>query len=109
MKVDEGLVNRVRETLLGEPGLSERKVFGAHCFLLDGHICSGVSSDSLIARVPIERYKELLEQPGITHFPSVDRPMRGWLNIDPEIVTEDHELAEWISAGISVARSLPPK
>jgi hypothetical protein len=38
MAYDEGLAQRVREQLGGEPGLTERAMFGGLAFLLDGNM-----------------------------------------------------------------------
>jgi TfoX/Sxy family transcriptional regulator of competence genes len=48
---DETLADRVRDVLAGEPGLSERKMFGGLAFMLDGHMCCGVVGDRLMLRL----------------------------------------------------------
>ena len=42
MAYDENLAGRIRERMLGQPGLSERKMFGGLAFMLDGHMCFGI-------------------------------------------------------------------
>lgn len=109
MAFDQDLADRLAEILIGEPGLSDRRMFGSFCFLLDGNICAGVSRDRVITRVPIVEYAEMLELDGVSRFPSEDRFMKGWLAIDAELVVEDDDLAEWVRRGVGVARSLPAK
>ncbi len=109
MAFDQGLADRLRETLFDQPGLSEKRMFGSLCFLLDGNICAGVSRDRLIARVPIELYEEKLSEPGVGKFPNDERHMNGWLVIEADYITEDEELSAWVEYGINLARSLPPK
>jgi TfoX N-terminal domain len=48
---DEILADRVRDVLAGEPGLSERKMFGGLAFMLDGHMCCGLVGDRLMLRL----------------------------------------------------------
>ena len=109
MAFDEALAERIREILADEPGLSAKKMFGGYGFLLDGNMCAGVSGDNLIARVPAEDYTALLAEPNVIQFPSPERPMRGWVAIEPDGIADDEDLARWVQSGIAIARSLPPK
>jgi len=43
MAYDEGLAQRIREALDDQPGISERKMFGGLCFMLNGNMACGVS------------------------------------------------------------------
>jgi hypothetical protein len=40
MAYDEDLADRIRELILGEPGLSEKKMFGGLAFLVGGNMPS---------------------------------------------------------------------
>jgi len=106
---DEGLADRIREVLSGEPGLAGKKMFGGYGFLLDGNMCAGVQGDRLIVRVPADQHEAILTQPDVDQFPSPDRPMKGWVTVGPDAIAEDEDLASWVRMGIAVARSLPPK
>lgn len=109
MAYDEALAERVREILVDEPGLSAKKMFGGYAFLLDGNMCAGVEKDRLIARVPVEDYTSLLAEPNVIEFPGSGRPMRGWVAVEPDGITEDDDLERWVRSGVAIARSLPPK
>jgi len=109
MAFDAGLADRIRELLSGEPGLTEKKMFGGIGFMLDGNMCAGVQRESLIVRVPIEQYELYLAQPDVDKFPTPNRPMKGWITVGPDGIAEDDELARWVRMGVTVARSLPPK
>jgi TfoX/Sxy family transcriptional regulator of competence genes len=109
MAYDEGLVDRVREALSAEPGLTEKRMFGSYGFLLDGNMCAGVRNDELIARVPIDKYPAILARQDVSPFPTPDRPMRGWIAVGPDATAEDDDLARWVQDGVRIARTLPPK
>ena len=109
MAFDVGLADRIREVLSGEPGLTEKKMFGGIGFMLDGNMCAGVQRESLIVRVPAEQHAHHLAQPNVDQFPTPERPMKGWITVSPDGIAEDEELARWVQMGISIARSLPPK
>lgn len=109
MAFDEALAERVRELLADEPGLTGKKMFGGYAFLLDGNMCAGVERDRLIARVPADTYPAVLDEPNVSHWPNPDRPMKGWIGVEADGIAEDEDLARWVSSGVGIARSLPPK
>jgi len=109
MAYDDGLADRIREALSGEPGLSEKKMFGGIGFMLDGNMCAGVQRDSLIVRVPADEYERYLAQPNVDQFPTPERPMTGWITVGPDGIAEDEDLTHWVQLGVAIARSLPPK
>ena len=51
MAYDEGLAQRIRESLRGQAGITEKKMFGGVAFMREGHMFAGVAGDSLMARV----------------------------------------------------------
>ncbi len=61
---DEELTNRVRELLVLEPDVVEKKMFGGVAFLIGGHIAVGVSNTGgLLMRTEHDETEELLTQP----------------------------------------------
>ncbi len=110
MAHDEELANRVRELVLIEPGLSEKRMFGGLAFLVDGHMAVSVSGQGgLLLRVDPQETAALLEQPHAQPFQMRGRTMSGWLRIEPEGVQDREGLEAWVARGIDYARSLPPK
>ena len=51
MAYDERLADRVRAALAGQPGISERKMFGGLCFMVDEKMFLGVMTDHIMCRV----------------------------------------------------------
>ena len=68
MAYDEGLAQRIRESLGDQPDLSEIQMFGGIGFMARGNMVCGVLNDSLIVRVGPERYPEAL---GPTPYPGI--------------------------------------
>ena len=107
MAYDEELAARVRDVLAGEPGITEKRMFGGLAFLVDGHM--GVSASSrggLLVRVEPERGEALLEEPGVAPFEMRGRPMTGWLHVSAAAVEEQDALERWVGLALSCARSL---
>lgn len=110
MPPSEELVDRVRTLMSGEPGLSEKKMFGGYCFLIHGNMACGITGqDNLMFRVGKERYEELLTLPGARPMDFTGRPMKGFLFVDPHHCPDAEDLAAWIERALAFVRTLPGK
>ena len=109
MAYDEGLAERLRETLAEERGLTERRMFGGVAFMLDGNMAVGVSGDELMVRAGPDRFDDALARSHARVFDLSGRPMKGWVLVAPDGTADDADLADWLELGVSFARSLPPK
>lgn len=109
MAYDEGLAERVRELLLGDPDIAEKRMFGGLAFLLHGNMAVGVTGDDLMVRVGPDATDAALARPGARLFDMTGRPMRGWVVVAGPAVAEDETLATWVRQGRDFAAELPPK
>jgi TfoX/Sxy family transcriptional regulator of competence genes len=107
---DEELADRVREQVLGEVGLSEKRMFGGLGFMIDGNLAVSASSQGgLLLRVDPAETDDLVADPQADRFVMRGREMNGWLHIHVDATASDEELERWVDRGIAYARSLPPK
>ena len=110
MAYDEALAARVRDLLEGEPGLTEKSMFGGHAFLVDGHMAVSVSGQGgLLLRCDPEDTDLWVHEPGVSRFAMRGREMDGWLHVDVAVVGTRAELSRWVAVGLAYVRSLPPK
>ena len=110
MAYDGELADRIREVIAGEPGLSEKRMFGGLAFLIDDKMAVSASSQGgLLLRVDPTMTHSLLREPQIRRFEMRGREMDGWLRVDAEVLKTDDELRRWVRQGVTYARSLPPK
>ncbi|HEY0636129.1 MAG TPA: TfoX/Sxy family protein [Pseudonocardiaceae bacterium] len=109
MAYDEGLAERLREVLAGEPGVDERHMFGGLAMMVDGHLAVGVHRDALMVRVGADAHDRLLAEPDTRVFDLTGRVMRAWVLVDPPGCATDEDLRRWVGHGLAHARSLPPK
>ena len=110
MAYDEKLAERLRETLAGEDGLSEMRMFGGLAFLINGNMSVSASGQGgLLLRVDPDETDALLEEPHAEPFVMRGRAMQGWMRVAPEGLRAKRELERWVKRGVSYARSLPPK
>jgi TfoX/Sxy family transcriptional regulator of competence genes len=109
MAFDEQLAARIRAHLAKRSGVAERKMFGGIIFMLQGNMCCGVHRDALIARVGAEKATGALAEPHTRVFDLTVRPMKAWVLVDPQGLTETGQLEKWVDRAAKYAGSLPPK
>jgi TfoX/Sxy family transcriptional regulator of competence genes len=102
------LAARVRDSLQGQPGLTERKMFGGITFMLHGHMFCGVINDDLVLRLGADGADEALGQPFTRPMDFTGRPMNGYVYVAPG-GTAAAALTGWLRRAILFAESLPPK
>ncbi|MEU1184314.1 TfoX/Sxy family protein [Streptomyces sp. NPDC005820] len=109
MTYDEGLAERIRERLGGDPAITEKHMFGGVAFLYRGNMAVGVTGDDLMVRVGPDATDAALARPGARVFDMTGRPMRGWVVVAGTVIGEDEVLDGWLAEGRGFAAGLPPK
>jgi TfoX/Sxy family transcriptional regulator of competence genes len=106
---DEELAARIRELLVDENAVVEKKMFGGLAFLLEGNMAVAASGEGgLLVRVDPERSERLLGD-GVEPMEMRGRSMLGWLRVDSDVVRTKAQLRKWVDRGTSFAKTLPPK
>jgi len=109
MPYEEALAARLRECLKRRKDTVEKKMFGGLAFLLNGNMCCGVLRDQLVVRMSPAAADKALMEPFVSRMDFTGRPMKGFLYVSREGITEDTELRRWVLKAVAFARSLPPK
>jgi TfoX/Sxy family transcriptional regulator of competence genes len=103
------LVERIRHLLSRRRGITEKKMFGGVCFLLNGNMLVAVWVDSLIARVGAEQAEIALTEPDVREMDLTGRPMKGWIIVEQDGIDSDQQLTRWIDLSLTFVRTLPAK
>ena len=110
MAYDLELADRIRTVVQGEPGLTERRMFGGLAFLIQGNMAVSASSQGgLLLRIDPAEAGLLTSEPHVRRFEMRGRKMDGWLRVAAEVVEDDDDLRGWVRHGVTYARSLRPK
>ena len=110
MAYDEALAERIRELLEGQPGVSEKKMFGGLAFLVGGNMAIAVSGQGgALVRVDPGESDRIEDAPNAELAVMQGRPMQGWLRVAPEHLRTKRQVAKWVQLGAAYARSLPSK
>jgi TfoX/Sxy family transcriptional regulator of competence genes len=110
MAYDQALADRIRELVAGEPGLTEKKMFGGLAFLIGGNMAVAASGQGgVLVRVDPAESERLVASTNARLMEMRGRAMQGWLRVDLEDVRTKPQLARWVELGTTYARSLPAK
>ena len=109
MAYDEALAERVRGVLKRRRGVSEKKMFGGLCFLVNGNMACGVVGNELMLRVGPEAYEEVLALRHAREMDFTGRAMRGMVYVAPMGFHTDTQLRAWVDRAHTFAKTLPKK
>lgn len=109
MAFDEGLAERIRNLVPKTIELDEKKMFGGLAFLYNGHMFCGLTQSDLMIRVGAEHYQAALSEPHAREMDFTGKPLKGFVYIDAEGISEDGDLLKWLNRGLAYVATLPPK
>ncbi len=109
MAYDDSLAERVRGVLAGEPGVSEKRMFGGLTFLLNGNMCCGLTGTDLMVRVGPDAHAGALARPHAREMDFTGKSLEGFVFVAPEGYAADEDLRTWVGLGREFAASLPAK
>ena len=110
MAYDEDLADRIRELMVAEDGVTEKKMFGGLAFLIGGNMSIAASGQGgLLVRCEPQLTDELVSDPHAGPMVMRGREMEGWLRVEPQGAGTKRDLERWVRVGVEYARSLPAK
>jgi TfoX/Sxy family transcriptional regulator of competence genes len=109
MVYDEGLAHRIRDLFARRYRITEKKMFGGLAFMLNGHMCVGVTGEDLMVRVGPEAYPAMVKQPYARPMDFTGKPLKGFVYVGPHGADDDDDLEQWVQRSLRFVQSLPPK
>jgi TfoX N-terminal domain len=109
MGYDAAAAERVRRVLSARQGVVEKRMVGGRSFMVNGHMCCGVTGDALLVRVGAEVRAWALAQPHVRPMELGGRTLSGFVRVDPAGYPDDAALATWVQRGLDFVSTLPPK
>src|SRR5438874_12689387 len=109
MPLDESLAARIRASLARKKRIKEKKMFGGLGFLLNGNMLAGVWKNSLIVRLSPEEATDALLEPHVGAFDITGKPMKGWILVDRDSVTDESAVKTWINRAVKFVAKMPAK
>ena len=109
MAYDEGLAELLRNDVAEMGAITEKKMFGGLCFMLDGHMLCGVHTGGGMMRVGKDRQDKALAIDGASPMAFTGRPMGGMIDVTDEALADDARRSQLLALALENVRSLPPK
>ena len=98
---------RVRSALGSRPGIVEKRMVGGRSFVVDGHLCCGVTSAGLLIRLGAEGVARALDEPYVQPMTMGGRTLAGFILVDPEGYADDIDLSRWVQRALDTVAGLP--
>jgi len=109
MAYDEHLAERVRSALKRQPGITEQKAFGGFGFMLHGNMICGIIGEKLMLRLGADGAQTALEEEHVAPMDFTGRVIKTMVFVEPTGIEGDADLKRWVKAGVTFAKTLPPK
>ena len=109
MPYDEKALERLQEAVADlalEPSedITEKKMFGGICLLLNGSILAGMSGDEFLIRLSEEDMEEALDRPHVRRMMMRERPVKHFAFVEPAGFADDALVGEWLRKGLTYVR-----
>lgn len=113
MAIDDALTQRFRDAVAGLDGLSEKRMMGGVCFLIDGNMLGGADRTKagdgrFMFRVGKAHEAEALSRDGATIMEQGGRRMGGLVFVSEE-ACDQSSLRDWVTLALSFVATLPAK
>ncbi len=109
MAYDEGLAEILRGDLADEDGVTEKKMFGGLCFMLNGNMLCGVHKGGGMFRVGKDNHARALQIDGAQEMAFTGRPMGGMVDVSDAAMADDARRAQLMALARDFVDGLPAK
>jgi len=109
MPYDENLAKRIESILRSRREVSQKKMFGGLCFLLNGNMLCGINGHKLMARVGQENYEFALKQKHVTEMDFTGKLLKGMIYVLPDGMKRKDSLKKWVNMCIEFVSTLEKK
>lgn len=100
MAYNKQLANRVREALVNQKIVEEKKMMGGLTFMVNDKMCVGVLKDEIMARIDPEVYEDALQRKGCREMNFTGKPMKGFVFVSQEGTSNKKDLSYWIDLAL---------
>jgi len=109
MAYDDGMAELMRGALDDTPGISERKMFGGLCFMLNGNMLCGVHAGGGMFRVGKENEAAALAVDGAREMDFTRRRMPGFVEATDALLADDDRRGILIRLALNHVGQMPAK
>ncbi|MEO6253686.1 MAG: TfoX/Sxy family protein [Ferruginibacter sp.] len=101
MSFNEKLADRIRAMIAEtETRITEKKMFGGLCFMVNDKMCLGVEKERLMVRLDPAKYDEVIKKEGCRPMDFTGKVMKGFVFVDLDVLNTKKILAYWINLAL---------
>lgn len=100
MACNEKLADRIREALVNQPDVEEKKMFKGLCFMVNGKMCLCASGDEMLCRIGPDIFESALETNGIRGMIRNGKPLKDFVFVGEEAMRTQKEFDYWVNAAL---------
>jgi|SRR3954447_15512677 TfoX/Sxy family transcriptional regulator of competence genes len=105
MPYDEKTLDRVRAILAARRDVTEKRMIGGLCFLVNGNMCCGVIGKDLLVRVGAEARDHVLQELRVHPMKFAGRQLAAFVRVEPEGFSTKAALVKWVRRGADFAET----
>jgi hypothetical protein len=101
MAYNEELADRIREALVDQPDVEEKKMFRGLCFMVNGKMCLCASGDEMLCRIGPDIFEQALDTNGCRGMIRNGKPLKDFVFVGPGAMRTQKQFDYWVSAALS--------
>ena len=108
MAYDELLADRIEQALKHKNvSFYDKKMFGGIAFMVNDKMCVGVIKENLMVRLNPDFHNEATTRKGCRTMDFTNRPMKGFVYVEPQGIDMDEDLEYWIDKALEYNPDCP--
>ena len=100
MAYNENLANKIREALVEQQKVEEKKMFSGLCFMVNDKMCICVRDDKIMCRLDPEIYDAVLEENDCHPMIHGGRTMKGFVYVSDDVIKTQKDLDYWVGLAL---------
>jgi hypothetical protein len=101
MAYNEKLANRIREALVDQPDVEEKKMFKGLCFMVNAKMCLCASGDEMLCRIGPDIFEQALETNGVRGMIRNGKPLKDFVFVGLEAMRTQQQFDYWVNAALA--------
>ena len=101
MAYNEKLADRIREALVNQPHVEEKKMFRGICFMVNGKMCLCASGDEMLCRIGPDIFESALETNGVCGMIRNGKPLKDFVFVSEEAMRTQQQFDYWVNAALA--------
>ncbi len=101
MAYNEQLANRIREALVDQTDVEEKKMFKGLCFMVNGKMCLCASGDEMLCRIGPDMFEQALETNHVRGMLRNGKPLKDFVFVGPEAMRTQQQFQYWVNAALA--------